>query len=125
MNLLFAVELDRRLRAAGVPVTAVACHPGIAATDLARHLPRIARGAWPLFGLILNTAAKGAWPTLQAATDPAVVPGGYYGPQRLGGAAGKSGLAPIAAVAQDREAARRLWELSIALSGVDPGLPPA
>ena len=125
MNLLFAVELDRRLQAAGVPVTAVACHPGIAATDLARHLPSIARGAWPLFGLILNTAAKGAWPTLQAATDPAVVPGGYYGPQRLGGAAGKSGLAPIAAVAQDREAARRLWELSIALTGVDPGLPPA
>lgn len=33
-NMLFLFELDRRLRAAGSPVAAVGCHPGIAATDL-------------------------------------------------------------------------------------------
>jgi NAD(P)-dependent dehydrogenase (short-subunit alcohol dehydrogenase family) len=37
-NALFFVELDRRLRAAGSPVTAVGCHPGFAATDLGRYM---------------------------------------------------------------------------------------
>jgi NAD(P)-dependent dehydrogenase (short-subunit alcohol dehydrogenase family) len=124
MNLLFALELDRRLRASGSPVTALACHPGVASTDLARHLPAVARVAWPVVGLFLNTAAQGAWPALQAATAPNVTPGGYYGPQRLRGAAGKSGLAPCSDDARDPVAARKLWALSVELTGVDPGLPP-
>ena len=33
-NLLFAFELNRRLRAAGSPVASVAAHPGYAATNL-------------------------------------------------------------------------------------------
>ncbi len=36
-NALFLFELDRRLRAAGSPVMAVGCHPGLAGTDLGRH----------------------------------------------------------------------------------------
>jgi len=125
MNLLFAFELDRRLRAARSPVTAVACHPGVASTELGRHLPAFARLAWPALRFALNDAKQGAWPSLQAATAPDVAPGGYYGPQGLWGMAGKSGLARCSRAARDPEAARRLWELSVEMSGVDPGLMPA
>ena len=38
--LMFAYELDRRLRAAGASTLSVAAHPGVAATNLARQIPR-------------------------------------------------------------------------------------
>lgn len=125
MNLLFALELDRRLRAASSPVTAIACHPGIASTELARHLPAAARLAWPLLTLVLNSAAQGAWPALQGATQPGVAPGSYFGPQRLGEMAGPSGIAKASTQARDPVIARRLWDLSVEMTGVDTGLPPA
>ncbi len=121
-NLLFVQELDRRLRAAHSPVIALACHPGIAGTDLARHMPAFARLFWPLLGMALNSAAQGAWPALQAATAPDVMRGQYYGPQQLGGARGPSGIAKRTAQAQDATLARRLWDVSVAMTGIDPGL---
>ncbi|MBU6268178.1 MAG: SDR family NAD(P)-dependent oxidoreductase [Sphingomonadales bacterium] len=119
MNLLHVRELDRRLRAAGSPVTAVACHPGVAATELMRHGNAVARAVWPLVGRFLNTPAMAAWPALQAATDPGVAAGGYYGPQGLWEARGPSGPATRTGQAQDAGLARRLWDLSVELTGVD------
>jgi len=122
-NALFLFELDRRLRAAGSPVTAVGCHPGVASTSLGRHMG-IAQLAGPIVGLLLNSAEKGAWPALQGATDN-VKPGGYYGPTGFGGIRGPSGEAKRAPHAQDPALAQRLWEVSIAMTGIDPGLAPA
>jgi NAD(P)-dependent dehydrogenase (short-subunit alcohol dehydrogenase family) len=124
-NLLYAFELDRRLRAAGSPVMAVACHPGVAATELMRHAPAAARMFWPLVGWLLNTPEMGAWPALQAATDPAAQAGGYYGPQRRGEMRGPSGVAKRSAASPDPALARRLWDASVAMTGVDPALAPA
>lgn len=123
-NILHMLELDKRLRAAGSPVSAMACHPGIASTDLARYIP--GGGAiFSLAGLLLNTAAQGAWPALQAATDPAAASGTYWGPQSLGEMRGRSGPAKRKPQALDADVARRLWDVSVDLTGVDPGLPPA
>jgi NAD(P)-dependent dehydrogenase (short-subunit alcohol dehydrogenase family) len=121
-NMLFFFELDRRLREAGSAVTAVGCHPGIAATELGRHMGPL-RMLFPLIGMTLNTPAMGAWPTLQAATAT-VAPGGYYGPIGLGETRGPSGQASRTQQAQDRELARRLWDVSVAMTGIDPGLRP-
>ena len=123
-NMLHFAELDRRLRASGSPVTAIGCHPGVAATELMRHAGPF-RIFTPLVGILLNTAAMGAWPALQAACDPAAKPGGYYGPQGLGEARGKSGEASRSAAAQDEGLARRLWDVSVQMTGIDPGLAPA
>jgi NAD(P)-dependent dehydrogenase (short-subunit alcohol dehydrogenase family) len=119
-NALFFVELDRRLRAAGSPVTAVGCHPGFAATDLGRNLGPF-QFLNPLVRIILNSAAKGAWPTLQAATGQ-VRPGGYYDPIGFGGIRGVSGEAQLAPTAVNPAHARRLWDASVAATGIDPGL---
>ena len=72
-NLLHMYELDRRLRAAGSPIMAVACHPGVADTELARNFPGLLVSlVRPVSGLFTNSAAQGAWPTLAAATAPGV-----------------------------------------------------
>lgn len=123
-NTLFLYELDRRLRAAGSPVMAVGCHPGVATTELGRH-SGATQFAFRYFRRMLNTAEMGAWPTLQAATDPAAEAGGYYGPQGFGEMRGASGPAKRKATARDPQLARRLWDVSIEKTGIDPGLPPA
>lgn len=122
-NILFLFELDRRLRAAKSPVTAVGCHPGVAVTDLGRHR-LITRIGFPLLRPILNSAAVGAWPTLQAAAATDVVPGEYYGPQQLREMRGPSAVARRAKKARNAEQARRLWDVSVQMTGIDPGLPP-
>lgn len=123
-NMLHFAELDRRLRAAGSPVTAVGCHPGVAATELMRHAG-VFRVFTPVFGLLLNTAAQGAWPALQAAAAPEVNHGGYYGPQRMGEMKGPSGEAKRSPQAEDTWLARQLWDVSVEMTGIDPGLAPA
>lgn len=123
-NLLFVLELDRRLRAAKAPVSAIGCHPGVALTELMRHLPAWTKPVLPLVRPLFNPVAAAAWPTLQAATDLNAKGGDYFGPQGLWEMRGRSGPARIEQRAADVEDARRLWDLSIELTGVDPGLPP-
>ncbi|RVQ65451.1 SDR family NAD(P)-dependent oxidoreductase [Croceicoccus ponticola] len=123
-NALFFLELDRRLRASGSGVAAIGCHPGIASTELGRNFG-IARYVMPIAGKLLNSAQQGAWPTLQAATDPEAVGGGYYGPRGLREMSGPSGPAFLTRLARDPGAAQWLWTRSVELTGVDPGLPPA
>ncbi|GGD31190.1 oxidoreductase [Croceicoccus pelagius] len=122
-NALFFVELARRLSASGSPVISVGCHPGVASTDLGRHVG-IANLAMKFVGKVLNTAEQGAWPTLQAATDPEVVNGDYYGPRGLREMSGPSGPAFLTRLARDPGAGEWLWQRSVELTGVDPGLLP-
>jgi len=124
-NLMFALELDRRLRAAGSPIASIACHPGVAKTELTRQVGW-AKVVMPIFWPLLNTAKQGALPALQAATDPAAQGGDYYGPYGFMEATGAtSGRAVATATARDPLLAARLWEVSKDMTGVDPGLAPA
>lgn len=120
-NALFFFELDRRLRGVGSSVTAVGCHPGMASTNLGRYMGAL-QILNPIVGLLLNSAEKGAWPALQAATG-VVKPGGYYGPVGFGGVRGVSGESTRSAIAQDPILSRQLWEQSVKMTGIDPGLP--
>lgn len=121
-NMLHMFELDRRLGAAGRATQAIGCHPGVALTELQRHMPMPLRYLTPLAAPFFNSAARGAWPTLHAATGAHVQGGDYVGPQGLGEVTGRSGPARTAGVARDPALARELWERSIDLSGVDPGI---
>jgi NAD(P)-dependent dehydrogenase (short-subunit alcohol dehydrogenase family) len=117
-DLMFAFELDRRLRAAGSRVLSVAAHPGVAQTNLFRAGERSAVGValrsvvTRAIGLLLNTEADGALPTVYAATSPAVEGGGYYGPTGFMEARGRHvGRAQVAPQARDAAAAQRLWRI--------------
>lgn len=121
-NLLFMFELDRRLGAAGRATQAIGCHPGVALTELTRHLPLPLRTMTPLAAPFFNSATQGAWPTLQAATGAHVQGGDYLGPQGLGEVSGRSGPARATRDARDPKLGRELWKRSVELTGVDPGL---
>ena len=123
-NLLFMFELQRRADAAGVPLLSVASHPGYAATNLQFAGPRM-RGSALLAGLMSvsnrwfsQSAAMGALPTLYAAGAPEVRGGQYFGPDGFAEMWGHPTVVGCNAAASDREAARRLWEVSEKLTGV-------
>jgi NAD(P)-dependent dehydrogenase (short-subunit alcohol dehydrogenase family) len=121
-NLLFAYELERRLRATDSSTIAVGCHPGIADTELARHLPKIVMLAAPLFKVFFNSPAEGAWPTLMAATSDEIVGGDYVGPSKRGETAGPARKVASTGRSHDEQLAARLWDLSVEMTGVDPGI---
>jgi NAD(P)-dependent dehydrogenase (short-subunit alcohol dehydrogenase family) len=116
-NLLFAFELHRRLTAAGAATASLAAHPGGAWTGLFR-------GANPpllvntLGRLLTQSAERGAWSILRAATDPAARGGEYYGPRGPGELKGAPKVVAATADARDEAAARRLWDESQRLTGV-------
>ena len=118
-NLLFVLELDRRLAAAGSPVRALAAHPGYAATGLQSHTgTTLQHAAMALLNKVVGQSAEtGALSTLYAATQD--LPGGsYVGPSGVFEARGHPRLVGRSAAATDAEAARALWELSEKLTGV-------
>ncbi|GGW65145.1 putative short-chain dehydrogenase/reductase [Streptomyces lucensis JCM 4490] len=122
-NLLFTLDLQRRLTEAGSPVRALAAHPGYAATNLQSHAANpFARAFMTLGNRFLAQDDKGgALPTLYAATQD--LPGAsYVGPDGLGEMRGAPALVGRSAAASDPEAARRLWTLSEELTGVTWGL---
>jgi NAD(P)-dependent dehydrogenase (short-subunit alcohol dehydrogenase family) len=122
-NLLFMMELQRRLDAAGSPLRSVAAHPGYSATNLQFHTQSIQDQLMGIANrLIAQSAAMGALPTLYAAI--ADVPGAaYIGPDGLFEQRGHPKLVDMAGAAKDPAAARRLWEVSEELTGVRFGLP--
>ena len=117
-NLYFMLELARRCAARGLDVTSLACHPGVTNTELMRTLPRWIQALTPLARPFFNTPEAGALPTLRAATSPEAEPTDYYGPIRRGDRSPSAGRADIASHVRDERVGRRLWDLSVELTGV-------
>jgi NAD(P)-dependent dehydrogenase (short-subunit alcohol dehydrogenase family) len=112
-NLLFTLELQRRLTAAGSPVRALAAHPGWAATNLQGRTQNRLQDLVAMLGnkIIAQNDERGAWPTLYAATQD--LPGGsYIGPDGFQEGRGHPTLVGRSAAASDPDVARALWELS-------------
>jgi NAD(P)-dependent dehydrogenase (short-subunit alcohol dehydrogenase family) len=117
-NLLFTLELQRRLAKSGSDVRAVAAHPGWAATNLQGHTRNPLQDAAMKIGnrLVAQSDDAGALPTLFAATED--LPGGaYVGPDGLQGMRGHPALVGRSRAANDVGMARALWELSERLTG--------
>jgi NAD(P)-dependent dehydrogenase (short-subunit alcohol dehydrogenase family) len=120
-NLMFCFELDRRATAAGAPLLSMAAHPGYAATNLQFAGPsRFYERAFGALGnkLIAQSAEMGALPTLYAATVPDLPGGSFIGPDGFMEQRGYPHIVTAAGKAYDRDAWRRLWEVSEQLTGV-------
>jgi NAD(P)-dependent dehydrogenase (short-subunit alcohol dehydrogenase family) len=113
-NLLFAFDLDRRARAAGLPITSVAAHPGYSHTALQKEVS-IVDAASPLIG---QSPAMGALPALMAATAPGLRGSTYIGPSGPFELRGLPKIVKAPRQAWNEENARALWELSQHATGV-------
>jgi NAD(P)-dependent dehydrogenase (short-subunit alcohol dehydrogenase family) len=102
-NILFTVELARRL--AGTGVTANCFHPGFVATGFNRNNGVLMRVGMAISRPFARSASKGAetlvW--LVDSEEAGETSGGYFFDAHL---------ATPSAAAQDRDAARHLWQVS-------------
>ena len=121
-NLMFTYELERRLRVIGANTAALACHPGIARTDLYRTRSKLERALLSSRLRVVTSrwvqgAQMGALPTLRAATDPGADGGAFYGPSG-DGRTGYPTQVRSSARSYDAAAQQRLWQESERLTGV-------
>ena len=116
--LMFAYELQRRLARAGHTTLSVAAHPGVSATNLFQHLPKVVQLFAPLTELVFQSASGGAQPTLYAALGDDIRGGDYCGPQSMGEMRGAPGKVGSSRRSRDEAVAARLWAVSEELTGV-------
>lgn len=123
-NLLFTYELQRKFHAHGSDAMATAAHPGYSATNLqfgaARMTGSILRERMMQVanGVLAQSAAMGALPTLFAATSPSLHGGEYIGPGGFQEMRGYPVVVKSNAESYDEQVARRLWAVSEELTGV-------
>jgi NAD(P)-dependent dehydrogenase (short-subunit alcohol dehydrogenase family) len=108
-NILFTLELQRRILSKGDKVLSVAAHPGVTKSELSRHMStEEINGFSERLGPPMEVA-QGALSILYAAVSPDVVNGGFYGPDADGGLRGYPAEARVEEIALDEIVAGRLW----------------
>ena len=128
-NLVFAKELDRRLRAAGLDVRSIAAHPGYTTTQLTANMSHSRSGIFSTamqqvtdFGNALfgQHVRVGALPQLFAATAAEAEGGQYYGPRGFQQLHGSPTRVPLPSGARGDTIGPRLWDVTAELTGVTP-----
>lgn len=116
-NLLFALELQRRLDAAGSKVLSVAAHPGMSINTGLVQSEWLKRVISIIAAPLDNSPDNAALPTVLAAIGPDVRGGQFFGPTGLGELKGDPGLSTPSNQARDVVAARKLWDIAEKLTG--------
>lgn len=118
-QMMFAYELERRVKKAGLPISVHVCHPGMAKTTLAKE------EAGGLIKLLLTiatpfaqSAERGSWPEVLCATEDDLKETAYYGPTKRGEMAGPIGECTLEKNVLDERQAKALWQLSEQETGV-------
>lgn len=110
--LMFAYELDRRLKAQELSVKSLAAHPGLSRTNLFRHLTGMMKLLTPFVYPFTQSAKNGAQPQIKAALDEKLAGGEYLGPSGFQEYSGKPKVVDSNTISKDKEKAKRLWEIS-------------
>ncbi len=116
-NVLFALELDRRLKEKNLSVESMACHPGFSATNLQNTVEnkdsffrdlgmKIAKK------ILAQSPEKGSLPMVYAGSSGNLSGGEYVGPGGLMNMRGLPEIQEPSEDARDEELAERLWTVS-------------
>jgi len=115
-NLLFAYELDRRLKANQIDMTVVAAHPGYTKTNLTRHTGFFVQAI--ITNILAQNVEMGTLPILRAATDTSVTGSEYFGPTKMNEMHGYPELVKSSNKSYDKELAEKLWKVSEQLTQI-------
>lgn len=114
-QMMFAYELQRRLKAAGREAVQVfVCHPGASRTNLLKDTAsRFNKILWAVLSrFIAQSAERGSWPEVMCATEQGLEQKALYGPTKRAETVGPVGACKLDDVATDQEMAGELWTIS-------------
>lgn len=120
--MLFAYELQRRIKASGKMTKVYVCHPGASKTSLIKKdAPMTTRIAWSIMQRlpIVQSATEGAYPEVMCATEAELKQRAYYGPTGLMNMSGAVGECKASDVAFDETIAQKLWAVSEKATGCE------
>ena len=117
---MFTYELQRKLDKAGHKTISVGAHPGIATTELSRHMPKVLYSIlrYTIAPFLTHAPSEGAKPTIMATIGNAKG-SDYFGPTGFNEFKGKPGLATSTPLSKDEAIAKKLWETSEKLVGLE------
>ena len=117
-NILFTLELQKRLTEVGSKTLCIASHPGYASTNLQSVGPKMENSkigekfnAWAN-KMFAQSAEMGALPTLYAATHSPILGGNLYGPNKFWNSRGYPVLNQIAKQGRKPADGKQLWKMS-------------
>jgi len=119
-QMMFAYELQDRLKATDSRVEVYVCHPGASATSLISTSGGLfTRVTWWMMSKtpMVQSAEKGAYPEVMCATEGGLAQRALYGPtgwMQTGGPVGKGTLNPHA---YDKPVMEKLWTVSEKATG--------
>jgi NAD(P)-dependent dehydrogenase (short-subunit alcohol dehydrogenase family) len=119
-EMLFALELDRRSRAAGWGIVSNTAHPGLTLTNLQTSGWNMGRDkvsvrtasfrlAPKVLPFLVQQPQTGALPVLYAATSPDARGGAFYGPDGFAHLTGGPTEQKLYRTAEDHDSASRIW----------------
>ena len=114
-QIMFAYELQDRIKAFGKQVEVYVCHPGASATSLIKNSGGLRdRILFKLMSMtpLVQSAEKGAYPEVMCATEENLHQKAYYGPTGRMNWTGPVGECKLESFVQDREIASKLWTIS-------------
>jgi NAD(P)-dependent dehydrogenase (short-subunit alcohol dehydrogenase family) len=114
-NLLFAYELDRKLKEHHIKTIVTAAHPGYTSTNLQKNYGFLVSVI--LNSLIAMPVHQGTLPILRAATEEGLKGSEFFGPTKMGEIKGYPELVESSDKSYDKELAANLWEVSEKLTG--------
>lgn len=125
-QMMFAYELQDRVKAAGKDIEVRVCHPGSSATSLIRTSGSLATRI--VFGLMalspmVQSAKKGAYPEVMCATEDGLEPRALYGPTGCMEWVGPVGKGTLEPYAHDKAVMKKLWSRSEKETGFVWSLP--
>ncbi|WP_420573304.1 SDR family oxidoreductase [Kordia sp.] len=114
-QIMFAYELQDRIKTANKNVKIYVCHPGASATSLIKNSgglrDRIIFGLLSMTPLV-QSAEKGAYPEVMCATEEKLNQKAYYGPTGKMNWTGPVGVCKLEPYAKDKSVATKLWTVS-------------
>jgi NAD(P)-dependent dehydrogenase (short-subunit alcohol dehydrogenase family) len=117
-DLIFSIELQRRLSAVHAQTISIAAQPGANRTELTRYMDDEELSAGIKRVGALMDPWQGALPSLYAGVSKDALPGKLYGPDKDGGYRGYPAEAVITENASDENLGKRLWALAEKVTGV-------
>jgi len=119
-QMMFASDMQDRIKATGKNVSIYVCHPGASATSLiSTSGGLLTRVTWWLMTKtpLVQSAEKGSYPEVMCATEDGLEQRALYGPTGLMQAGGPVGKGTLNPHAYDKAVMERLWAVSEEATG--------